>query len=193
MDFTMPRKEDKPDPNSEAGIKHYRDILRLRGLHTEETGEPLAELAQAVDDEIVDLRVTYQNPALTFEPFYFFFYGSLQHPTVLKHVTRMRERQEPVLKPGSIKEWEMMMWSQYPALVPKEGSEVKGMYWKCERIEDVSRLCMYETDAYRMEFCDITTEEGEVIKDGRIFVSTFERGELREGSFDLKRFMRDMP
>ncbi|KAI0887538.1 uncharacterized protein GGS22DRAFT_157418 [Annulohypoxylon maeteangense] len=84
-----------------------------------------------------------------------------------------------------------MMWSIYPALVPKEGNVVKGKYWKCERIEDVGSLCNYETNAYRMEFCDIATEEGNVIKDGRIFVSTMDRSNLDEGSFDLEKFVRN--
>ncbi|KAI2630834.1 hypothetical protein GGR54DRAFT_584363 [Hypoxylon sp. NC1633] len=77
-----------------------------------------------------------------------------------------------------------MMWGQYPALVPQEGSEVKGMYWKCEDPIHVSDLCRYESDAYRMEFCKITTADGDVIENGRIFVAA-DLEDLEEGVFDL--------
>ncbi|KAI0851038.1 hypothetical protein F5Y00DRAFT_231545 [Daldinia vernicosa] len=81
------------------------------------------------------------------------------------------------------------MWGQFPALVPSEGNEVKGMCWKCESPEYVGSLRRYETDAYRMEFCEITTDEGEVIENGRVFVSTELEGDLSEGSFDLRSYI----
>ncbi|KAI1096581.1 hypothetical protein F5B19DRAFT_437127 [Rostrohypoxylon terebratum] len=184
---------DLSNPNNEKLMEHNKNILRLFGYHVnteaEVDGAQLAMLASAAES-----RKVRGSPVLTFEPFYFFFYGSLQHPKVLTNVTkkgakRSSSEPEPVLKPGSIKDWKIMMWGPYPALIPKEGNKVEGKYWKCESIEEVYNLCYYETDAYRMEFCDITTEEGEVIKDGRVFVSTDEDGsELTEGCFDLEEY-----
>ncbi|KAI1655071.1 hypothetical protein F4813DRAFT_368530 [Daldinia decipiens] len=81
-----------------------------------------------------------------------------------------------------------MMWGSFPALVPAEGNEVKGMCWKCESPEYVGSLRRYETDAYRMEVCKITTDEGEVIENGRIFVST-DLENLHEGGFDLQSYI----
>ncbi|KAI0115220.1 hypothetical protein F4814DRAFT_418676 [Daldinia grandis] len=81
-----------------------------------------------------------------------------------------------------------MMWGEFPALIPAKDSEVEGMCWKCESPEHVGLLRRYETGAYRMEACDITTDEGEVIENGRIFVST--GLDLSEGRFDLKSYVR---
>ncbi|KAI1645370.1 hypothetical protein F4815DRAFT_475693 [Daldinia loculata] len=83
-----------------------------------------------------------------------------------------------------------MMWGEFPALVPAEGNEVKGMCWKCESPEHVGSLRSYETNAYRMEVCEIITDEGEVIENGRIFVSAKMEEGLREGGFDLKSYIR---
>ncbi|KAI1213118.1 uncharacterized protein F4807DRAFT_457203 [Annulohypoxylon truncatum] len=183
------------DPNSEAAIKHNEKVLSLYGfrINVKLSGLQLATLADAAQSS-PENQLVHKSPALTFEPFYFFFYGSLQIPHVVTTVVRgggEGASYKPILKPGSIEGWKIMMWGPYPALVPKKGGKVTGKYWKCKRPEDVCRLCMYETDAYRMEFCDITTEEGDVINGGRIFVSTVERDELEVGSFNLEKFIRD--
>ncbi|KAI0841641.1 hypothetical protein F5Y06DRAFT_259986 [Hypoxylon sp. FL0890] len=82
-----------------------------------------------------------------------------------------------------------MLWGRYPALVPKAGNVVKGMYWKCEDPQHVRRLCDYEGHAYRMEFCKITTDQGEVIENGRTFVSTSDKSELEAGTWNLQEFL----
>ncbi|KAI1393786.1 uncharacterized protein F4822DRAFT_385848 [Hypoxylon trugodes] len=165
-----------------------REILRIHGLRSEASGDILAQLADWAG-VYPPREVAYTHPSVTFEPFYFFFYGSLQVPSILKRVCRLDE--EPELKPASIKGWKSMKWSCYPALVPKEDGVVKGMCWKCEKGVQVHRLALYESDAYRMAECKITTDDGEVIENGRIFVSTLDVDELDEGEFDLEAFVND--
>ncbi|OTB06800.1 hypothetical protein M426DRAFT_318513 [Hypoxylon sp. CI-4A] len=83
-----------------------------------------------------------------------------------------------------------MKWGPYPALVPQEGGEVKGLYWKCEVAKHVADLCAYESHAYRIEYCDIITAKGDVIKEGRVFVWDDIFNELEEGVFDLKEYIK---
>ncbi|KAI2469305.1 hypothetical protein F4781DRAFT_394818 [Annulohypoxylon bovei var. microspora] len=178
-----------PNHDREAEIKLNKEVLRLRGLHTELTGVDLAVMADNVKSNPLDYMI-HTFSSVTFEPFYFFFYGSLQVPVVLNSVLRADPDAKLDMKPGSIKDWEIMRWGPYPALVPNTGNKVSGMYWKCEQPLDVLNLCRYETKAYRLEYCDITTEEGDVIKDGRTFVATVHRSKLEVGSFDLDTFRR---
>ncbi|KAI1376762.1 hypothetical protein F4677DRAFT_445085 [Hypoxylon crocopeplum] len=182
------------DCNKKIVFKHFqkqvalehRKILRLHGLRTEAASEDITDLVDLVKAR--PLFECVRNPALVFEPFYFFFYGSLQDPEVLVSVCELSDP-NPTLKHGTIKDWRAMMWGPYPALVPQEDSEVKGMYWKCEKPIHVDYLRRYESSAYRMEFCTITTDDGEVIENGRVFVAQ-DLDDLVEGTFDLKAFMR---
>ncbi|KAI1484051.1 hypothetical protein F4774DRAFT_423535 [Daldinia eschscholtzii] len=180
MDSTKSNSEDSVVP----GISNA-DYVKLCGFRTEATGSMLADLAQKLSKArgLFDKSVI-NHPRMTFEPFYFFFYGSLQAQRTLMRACRLDDP-HPTLVPASIKGWRTKMWGQYPALVAAEGNEVKGMCWKCEKPEHVGHLRVYETDAYRMEFCKITTEKGEVIENGRVFVSTEPEEMLTEGSFDL--------
>ncbi|KAL7626369.1 hypothetical protein AAE478_003141 [Parahypoxylon ruwenzoriense] len=200
-DSTAPR-QDKPaqtsrsvslplrfsiDDISEEVIRSDRETLRLYGFHTEETGTDLNKLAAVADAGYPSL---HNNLVLAFEPFYFFFYGSLQDPNVLRRVCNLPDVDEtPELRPASIKGWRSMMWGMYPALVPQEGSVVNGKYWRCENAKMVEYLRQYETKAYTMAHCQIITVDGEVLDNGRVFVFRDGKSDLTEGSFDLKEFM----
>ncbi|KAI1397937.1 hypothetical protein F4819DRAFT_470365 [Hypoxylon fuscum] len=82
-------------------MNRNRDILRIQGFHTQATGATLAALAAKDEEWPAHKEVCHQA---TFEPFYFFFYGSLQDPSVLKSVCGLKN---PFirLKPASIKDW----------------------------------------------------------------------------------------
>ncbi|KAI1109999.1 hypothetical protein F5Y14DRAFT_430561 [Nemania sp. NC0429] len=95
------------------------------------------------------------------------------------------------------------MWGPYPALIPaiaddvdgEEAGRVHGVAWLCTKHEHVARLCMYETEAYRMAYCDVevpsSSSDGdgvEVLKNARTFVSTLEAHELRRGAFDIEEY-----
>ncbi|KAI8964090.1 hypothetical protein F5Y11DRAFT_345828 [Daldinia sp. FL1419] len=164
-----------------------RELLKLWGFHTDASDAVVAGIARGLKSAFPYNRPVLSHPALTFEPLYFFFYGSLQARKTLVRVCGL-EDENPTLIPASIKGWKMMMWGAYPALVPQEGNEVKGMCWKCEDPEHINNLKWYETEAYRMERCKITTNEGEVIENGRIFVASGTK-ELSEGAFDLEAYI----
>ncbi|KAI1799527.1 hypothetical protein F4811DRAFT_96243 [Daldinia bambusicola] len=164
------------------------EFVKLCGFRTDATGSELADLARKLTrgGSYINKSVL-SHPSLTFEPFYFFFYGSLQAKKTLMRACRL-EDPNPALIPASITGWKVMMWGRYPSLIPAEGNEVKGMCWKCEEPKHVALLRFYETDAYRMESCKITTDGGEVIEEGRVFVSAVPE-ELAEGSFDLASYI----
>lgn len=94
------------DVNSEEVMQRNINDLRLCGYRPGPGlgGVRLDKLARAARS-----RKLVGSPYLTFEPFYFFFYGSLQHPKVVAKVARSgiagSSDYEPVLKPGSIKGW----------------------------------------------------------------------------------------
>ncbi|KAI1143967.1 hypothetical protein F5Y05DRAFT_407366 [Hypoxylon sp. FL0543] len=185
---TQATVSDQNNSSIEDVERRNRETVRLYGFETHATGDDLSRVVASV---LKNQRLPFYAPGrsdTTFRPFYFFFYGSLQDPRILSSVCGMGS-DEPELKAGTIEGWETMLWSIYPALVPKAGNVVKGMYWQCQNPRYVHNLCRYEGRAYRMEFCKIVTDQGEVIEDGRTFVSTSDKSELREGVFDLKEFM----
>ncbi|RWA08148.1 hypothetical protein EKO27_g6961 [Xylaria grammica] len=142
----------------------------------------------------------------TFKPFYFFFYGSLQVREVLQSVCRIPGSTlegggtDPIVlrKGASIEGWVLKMWGPYPALLPSTANNtVQGMAWLCEKPEYVPRLCSYETDAYRMAYCDISIPSAdgdgvEVLKNARTFVSTLDGDELSDGRFSIAEYMNMM-
>ncbi|RYO93096.1 hypothetical protein DL763_004492 [Monosporascus cannonballus] len=197
-----------PEDQKRAEADNVR-ILALRGYKTTATGTQLWQLAcRAEGGSVLDSSPSSRwgrrrdfgfdieednadisgNVDVVFEPFYFFFYGSLQDPGQICRVCGLDSSELPpsVLQPATIRGWRVKMWGPFPALVPADAdAEVRGVVWKCEAAAHVSRLCFYETDNYRLEFVDIKKDDGEVIKDGRTFVHAGDPEDLEEGSFDL--------
>ncbi|KAI8952895.1 hypothetical protein F4801DRAFT_577149 [Xylaria longipes] len=216
-------------PTHDNADTHNVSILTVRGLRTTATGNELFDLADLAlqnfeipatpkqisgndtnliatqDTGAVDGSTTASGETLsivtTFEPFYFFFYGSLQIPDVLQSVCEIEDKDSLTLrKNASIEGWKIKMWGPYPALVPAttddEGT-VKGMVWLCEELKHVMRLCTYESNAYRMAYCDVSTTNAdgtsaEVIKNARTFVFNQNPDELADGSFDTARYYQEM-
>ncbi|KAJ8130551.1 hypothetical protein O1611_g3077 [Lasiodiplodia mahajangana] len=217
-------------PDAEADA-HNMSILAVRGIHTAATGDTLYELAEmALQNHEFDAvprglpssiaAATEQEPstsseesAITFEPFYFFFYGSLQIPTVLGPVVADPYRDSTsgtddpeddvpdntitYLKNASIKGWKVRMWGPYPALVPADDGTVRGAAWLCEKPEYVPRLESYESDAYRMAYCDISVPYAdgsgvEILWNARTFVSDLDDDELEDGEFDIDEYLENM-
>lgn len=125
-----------------------------------------------------------------FSPCYFFFYGSLMDSDVLQTVLRLSQPLE--CKGAKISGYAIKMWSIYPALVPCDGGEVRGMACQISEPEHFRRLCNYETGAYKPCISTIALDDGTVLEESRTFVwaGDPESVELSEGSFDLERYQK---
>ncbi|KAK5627766.1 hypothetical protein RRF57_003481 [Xylaria bambusicola] len=201
---TLPRDQISP-PNAAEIIAALPPIDYIKPANDDDDAEADAHNAAvlAISTSSPRRRSTTSpiatTPTITFTPFYFFFYGSLQIPEVLHAVCDMPEGSpELILRSGaSIKDWKVRMWGPFPALVPafKEDDAVEGVVWLCESPEHVASLCHYETDMYRIAYCDVTLpkENGdgeEVIENARMFVSTFKPDELGPGEFDKEAYLK---
>lgn len=125
-------------------------------------------------------------PNAPFTPCYLFFYGSLQDEDVLRAISGTNST--PKLRDCSIQGYGLKLWSVYPTLVPKADGKVVGKAWWCETETQFAALQRYETKAYTWAFCEIEMGDGEVVKEGRVFVwaGEPESADLTDGVFDLE-------
>ncbi|OAP58750.1 hypothetical protein AYL99_07840 [Fonsecaea erecta] len=94
-------------------------------------------------------------------PVWYFFYGTLGDPAVLKHHLNLDT--EPSLVPAHIKGAEVRLWSgKYKALVdaPSGSAKVFGSAFLVRSREEEDALRFYETDKYEVVRCRIFTEQG---------------------------------
>ncbi|KAI1437672.1 hypothetical protein GGR50DRAFT_691941 [Xylaria sp. CBS 124048] len=182
-------KQPRPGSRAEADA-HNASILKIRGLFTSAKGDELSLLAEAAleNDEMAALTlgepVSAGGNQIYFEPFFFFFYGTLLKPDVLTFVCdgpdEDHRRAIVYHDNASIKGWKTTFWGPYLALEPvgKYGGAnnvVNGKLWWCDQPEYVARLCRYETAAYRMAYCDVFVPSSDgsgvdVLKNVRTFV-----------------------
>lgn len=114
---------------------------------------------------------------------YYFFYGSLMDPKVLRRVLQLDER--PVLTPAMIVGYKIKMWGPYPALLHGEETEtIRGMVYEVEGTTGRDRLQAYETNRYRIEQCIVDTGDNRTLR-GLTFIWDGDVSELKEGTFDL--------
>ncbi|KAI3337077.1 hypothetical protein HD806DRAFT_26414 [Xylariaceae sp. AK1471] len=121
------------------------------------------------------------------EPVWYFFYGTLTDPAILKHILDLEE--EPLLRPAKVIGYEVSSWGQYPALVDGEpGAVVLGSAYKVQTTEHEYKLARYETNAYRLHGCQIefTDDEKEQPREiaGNTFMYAGDAAALRAGEFD---------
>ncbi|KAI0097607.1 hypothetical protein GGR51DRAFT_577906 [Nemania sp. FL0031] len=205
-------------PDTEADA-HNTSILAVRGIRTTATGDALYELAKkALRNEEFDVgrsrfpSTSSEEPVVTFEPFYFFFYGSLQDRSMLRQVVGIPDRglfnrlyypeddapdNTIYIQNASITGWKVRMWGPYPALVPADDGTARGLAWLCEKPEYVPRLASYESDAYRMAYCDISVPAAdgngvEILRNARTFVTALDDNELEDGEFNLDEYRQMM-
>lgn len=120
-------------------------------------------------------------------PRWYFFYGTLTKPHILRHVLDLEE--EPQFRPARIVGYELASWGQYPALIDNiTGNEVTGQAYLVQTREQEAQLARYETDAYK-EYCCIIKftddkDPGEVY--GNTFMYAGDAEALKEGRFDRK-------
>ncbi|KIW28452.1 uncharacterized protein PV07_08118 [Cladophialophora immunda] len=95
-------------------------------------------------------------------PVWYFFYGTLGNPEVLKHHLNLDT--EPSLVPAHIEGGEVGLWSgKYKALVDSPGSanmKVVGSAFLVRSRDEEDALRFYETDKYEVVRCRILTEQG---------------------------------
>lgn len=99
----------KPESTADMAIAAHdevfrlnREILDVHGFSTDATGEVLATLAEKVALYPPDKTVR-EHPQVAFKPFYFFFYGSLQVPSILKNMCGLKS--SPIMEHATIKGW----------------------------------------------------------------------------------------
>lgn len=97
-------ERDNDDVEPETDDRSH-EILRLYGFRADATSAELARLASEVSRYPGPYYFTYDEPKLTFEPFYFFFYGSLQYKPMLMALCNLADDEEPVMVAASIKGW----------------------------------------------------------------------------------------
>ncbi|KAK4148802.1 hypothetical protein C8A00DRAFT_19428 [Chaetomidium leptoderma] len=125
-----------------------------------------------------------------YEPVYYFFYGTLTKPHILKEVLGLDT--EPVLRPAKIHGYGLTNWGQYLALIDGEpGTVVTGFACKVQSAEEEYKLSYYETNAYTLHGCKIhftARSSGNNEEEGPVFGNTFlyagDAQALKEGRFD---------
>ncbi|KAK3902361.1 hypothetical protein C8A05DRAFT_33951 [Staphylotrichum tortipilum] len=96
-----------------------------------------------------------------YEPHYYFFYGTLMKPDVLKGVLGLPSSVEPVLRPAKVYGYELTNWGQYKALVEGvPGTTVAGYAYFVESAEHEYKLAYYETNAYQLAPCNVYFTDG---------------------------------
>ncbi|KAK2604351.1 hypothetical protein N8I77_007290 [Diaporthe amygdali] len=122
-----------------------------------------------------------------YKPKYYFFYGTLTQPDILKHILDLQE--EPVLRPAKITGYALTDWGQYRMLVDgRPGQEVTGHAYVVQLLEDERKLARYEPSAYEVAPCQMQFAEGRdpAHGDGMTFKYAGDDEALMAGRFDQK-------
>lgn len=127
-----------------------------------------------------------QEPAeKTCDPPYYFFYGTLTRPEILKEVLGLEVA--PDLRKAKVSGYSLANWGQYKALVDGEpADEVEGYAAKVESAEHELNLAYHETSAYELSSCQICFADGGELKElaGRTFIYAGDAEALKTGRFD---------
>ncbi|KAK3306063.1 uncharacterized protein B0T15DRAFT_567797 [Chaetomium strumarium] len=118
-----------------------------------------------------------EEPPYIYTPSYYFFYGTLMNPDILKG--------------AEIYGYSLSNWGQYKALVDGEPSAVvTGCAYMVQSVEEEFKLAYYETNAYELALCEIyftdapSGKENEEPVVGRTFKYAGDAEALKDGRFD---------
>lgn len=172
-------------PSSSCTLPDPRGYLTR--LEDTQTPDPTTPTAQADRDSLE-----------TFNPRYYFFYGTLMDADVLQAVTEVEEY--PILHEATVSGYIMKIWNdRHPAVLPTNQPTdiVKGKVWLATTVDQCLRIQMFDTVAYRPANCIVETSDG---KRAPALVSEWAQGahsdELSDGTFDLElwqaRYKKDM-
>lgn len=102
-------------------------------------------------------------------PVWYFFYGTLGDPDVLK---RLLGVVDPIYRPASVAGGKLIEWGgKYKALIdaPGPGLAVEGVAFMVESEEVEDALRCYETDKYEVVRCEIGMKDDESVAKGLTF------------------------
>ncbi|KAI1150027.1 hypothetical protein F4825DRAFT_463669 [Nemania diffusa] len=119
------------------------------------------------------------------KPAWYFFYGTLANPEILKHILDLQE--EPLLRPAKIIGYQLSSWGQYRALIDGEpGVEVSGFAYQVQTTEHEFKLARYETNAYKLHPCRIRFTDDREPRElsGNTFMYAGDAAALQAGRFD---------
>ena len=152
-------------------------------------------LASAPSDYLTNLEgASYELPPKY--PVYYFFYGTLKDPAMLKWILDLPEEEEPELRPAQIIGYALGKWGDYPALVDSEQEQVvSGSSYIVQSEDQAQKLAHYETKAYkvipcRIRFTDDDKSPAEV--SGKTFMYAGDQKALLEQRFDRKLWALQM-
>ncbi|KAK3309475.1 uncharacterized protein B0T15DRAFT_515617 [Chaetomium strumarium] len=123
-----------------------------------------------------------------FEPMYYFFYGTLMKPDILKAV--LGPETTPLLRTAKVYGFELANWGQYRALIDSTPeAAVTGCAYMVQSAEEAYKLAYYETNAYALTICKIHFIHAEGQKEdeavhGKTFKYAGDGQALKEGRFD---------
>ncbi|KAJ5088301.1 hypothetical protein N7456_011917 [Penicillium angulare] len=124
-------------------------------------------------------------------PVYYFFYGTLTTPAILKNTIDLPE--EPKMRKAKVIGYALAKWGDYPALIDGDsGQDVHGYAYIVQTKEEAEKLASYETTAYMEAPCLIYFDDDEepVEVPGKTFVYAGDAQALLEKRFDRKLWLR---
>ncbi|KAM5342639.1 hypothetical protein ACJ41O_013605 [Fusarium nematophilum] len=122
-----------------------------------------------------------------YEPVYYFFYGTLAQPDMLRGVLGLNT--DPELREAKIIGYSLSSWGQYKALVDGEpGEVVLGRAFQVQSAEQEYKLAYYETSAYELAPCliEFTDEKEPLQVQGKTFMYAGDAKALKDGRFDAQ-------
>jgi len=114
----------------------------------------------------IDSTATEPQPTQSQYPVWYFFYGTLGDPDVLKRLLGV----DPIYRPASVTGGRLIEWGgTYKALIDSPGLAVEGAAFMVESEEMEDALRCYETDKYEVVRCDIGMKDDKSLAKGLTF------------------------
>ncbi|KAH7036025.1 uncharacterized protein B0I36DRAFT_319551 [Microdochium trichocladiopsis] len=127
------------------------------------------------------------GPEEPWKPVWYFFYGTLTQPEVLKDVLDLPPGEEPLYQPAVVVGYALAERTPYRALIDGDsGQLVTGLAYLVQKEEHEKMLAEYETDAYEVHECFIQLPDcKETPKvSGKTFLFAGDMSELKQDLLD---------
>lgn len=157
---------------AEKGIPFQPTVVRYSRADKSLSSISLAPTL-GVDSTLPHLRIdsvaTEPQPTQSQYPVWYFFYGTLGDPDVLKRLFRLGA--DPIYRPASVTGGRLIEWGgKYKAMIDSPGSPaVEGVAFLVESEEVEDALRGYETDKYEVVRCDIRMKDDKSLAKGLTF------------------------